>query len=296
MTATGVIPATASRPDFVSRVPARRRRKILIGTTVLIVIAVFWSSPVLVLIATAVKTQADFNAHGAISLPHALTFSNFTSAWQVGQFGVSFINSGLVTLVKVPSGVLLAALLSYSLAKLRIQLRRTLTFFLLLGLTVPIFIAVVPVFTMLRQAGLIDNIWGLLPPYLAFGLPFEVLILTAFFRRIPNEMIEAARIDGASELSIFFRIVLPLSLPVLTTVAILDAVATWNELVMALILLSSPGHRTVPLSLLNFQGQFTTDFPALCAGICIALLPILVAYGFLQRWIVSGLTAGAIKG
>jgi raffinose/stachyose/melibiose transport system permease protein len=296
MTATRTIPAVVSQPEFISRAPARRRRRILAGTAMLTVIAVFWSSPVLVLVATAVKTQADFNAHGAISLPHAFTFSNFTSAWQVGQFGVSFVNSGLVTLVKVPLGVMLAALLSYSLAKLRIQLRRTLVFFLLLGLTVPIFIAVVPVFTMLRQVGLIDNIWGLLPPYLAFGLPFEVLILTAFFRRIPNEMIEAARIDGASELSIFLRIVLPLSLPVLTTVAILDAVATWNELVMALILLGSPGHRTVPLSLLNFQGQFTTNFPALCAGICIALLPILVAYGFLQRWIVSGLTAGAIKG
>src|SRR6185437_7560099 len=122
-----------------------------------------------------------------------------------------------------------------------------------------------PIFTLLRQVGLPDTVWGLLPPYLAFGLPFEVLILTAFFKRIPQEVIESARIDGASELKIFVRIVLPLSLPVLITVAILDAVATWNELVMALVLLSSPGHRTVPLALLNFQGQFTTNFPALCA-------------------------------
>ncbi len=296
MTATRTAPVAVARPGYSGRAASHRPRKVLIGTVALLVIAVFWSSPVLVLISTALKTQADFGAHGPISLPRAFTFSNFTSAWQVGQFGVSFVNSGLVTLVKVPIGVLLAALLSYSLAKLRIQLRRTLIFFMLLGLTVPIFIAVVPVFTMLRQVGLIDNIWGLLPPYLAFGPPFEVLILTAFFRRIPNEMIEAARIDGASELSIFLKVVLPLSLPVLTTVAILDAVATWNELVMALILLSSPGHRTVPLSLLNFQGQFTTDFPALSAGILVALVPILIAYGFLQRWIVSGLTAGAIKG
>ncbi len=296
MTATRTAPVAVARPGYSGRAASHRPRKVLIGTVALLVIAVFWSSPVLVLISTALKTQADFGAHGPISLPRAFTFSNFTSAWQVGQFGVSFVNSGLVTLVKVPIGVLLAALLSYSLAKLRIQLRRTLIFFMLLGLTVPIFIAVVPVFTMLRQVGLIDNIWGLLPPYLAFGPPFEVLILTAFFRRIPNEMIEAARIDGASELSIFLKVVLPLSLPVLTTVAILDAVATWNELVMALILLSSPGHRTVPLSLLNFQGQFTTDVPALSAGILVALVPILIAYGFLQRWIVSGLTAGAIKG
>jgi raffinose/stachyose/melibiose transport system permease protein len=274
----------------------RRRSKALAGTAVLIVIAVFWASPVLILLSTAVKTAADFDAHGATSLPGSLTFANFRSAWNVGQFGTSFVNSGLITVVKVPIGVFLAALMSYSLAKLKINLRRSILFLLLLGLTVPIFIAVVPIFTMLRQAGLIDSIWGLLPPYLAFGLPFEVLILTGFFKRIPQELIEAARIDGASELSIFVRVVLPLSVPVLVTVAILDAVATWNELVMALVLLSSPGHRTVPLSLLNFQGQFTTDFPALCAGILIALLPVLVAYGFLQRWIVSGLTAGAVKG
>jgi len=276
--------------------PSRRRGKILGGTAALVLITVFWASPVLILLTTGLKTAADFGAHGEMSIPRTFDFGNFTSAWDVGQFGVSFVNSGLITLVKVPIGVALAALMSYSLAKLKINLRRTIIFLMLLGLTVPIFIAVVPIFTMLRQAGLIDNIWGLLPPYLAFGLPFEVLILTGFFRRIPHEVIEAARIDGASELSIFIRIVLPLSLPALITVAILDAVATWNELVMALVLLSSPGHRTVPLSLLNFQGQFTTNFPALSAGILIAILPILVAYAFLQRWIVSGLTAGAVKG
>jgi raffinose/stachyose/melibiose transport system permease protein len=281
---------------YISQSASRRRRNALLGTVALTVMAIFWASPVLILLTTALKTPADFGAHGEISLPRAFTFGNFTAAWNVGQFGVSFVNSGLITLVKVPAGVVLAALLSYALAKLKINFRRTIIFVMLLGLTVPIFIAVVPVFTMLRQVGLVDNIWGLLPPYLAFGLPFEVLILTAFFRRIPHEVIEAARIDGASELRIFVRVVLPLSLPVLTTVAILDAVATWNELVMALVLLSSPGHRTVSLSLLNFQGQFTTNFPALSAGILIAILPILVAYGFLQRWIVSGLTAGAVKG
>jgi raffinose/stachyose/melibiose transport system permease protein len=279
-----------------TRRQARKRRRALIGTVVMLVFAFFWVSPVLILLTTAVKSAADFASSGAISLPTSLTFTNFESAWGVGQFGTAFRNSGLVVLVKVPLGILLAALLSYALAQLKIHFRSALTFFMLLGLTVPIFIAAVPVFTLLRQAGLIDNIWGLLPPYVAFGLPFEVLILTAFFTRIPRELIEAARIDGAGELRIFFRIVLPLSLPVLITVAILDAVATWNELTMALVLLSSPGHRTVPLSLLNFQGQFTTNFPALSAGILIALLPILIWYGLSQRWIVSGLLAGAVKG
>lgn len=292
MTAVGVTQPGTTHPGA----QTRRRRRALAGTVVLLVLAILWASPVLILITTAVKTTADFASSGPISLPRSLSFANFKSAWSVGQFGVAFRNSGLITLVKVPVGILLSALLSYALAKLRIHFRATLTFFMILGLTVPIFIAAVPIFTMLRQIHLIDSIWGLLPPYLAFGLPFEVLILTAFFRRIPQELIEAARIDGASELRIFLRVVLPLSLPVLVTVAILDAVATWNELVMALILLTSPGHRTVPLSLLNFQGQFTTNFTALSAGILIALLPILVAYGLMQRWIVSGLLAGAIKG
>lgn len=283
-------------PRYRSTLAVRRRRKALIATVVLILMAIFWASPVLILLTTALKTAADFGAHSEISLPRSFTLANFKAAWQVGQFGTSFVNSALITLVKVPIGVMFAALLSYALAKLKINFRRTIVFVMLLGLTVPIFIAVVPIFTMLRHVGLIDSIWGLIPPYLAFGLPFETLILTSFFRRIPQEVIEAARIDGASELRIFARIVLPLSLPVLTTVAILDAVATWNELIIALVLLTSPGHRTVPLSLLNFQGQFTTNFPALSAGILIALLPILVAYALLQRWIVSGLTAGAVKG
>jgi raffinose/stachyose/melibiose transport system permease protein len=290
-TLTATAPVTSR-----SRSQARKRRRALAGTAVMLVIAVFWASPILILITTSLKTAADFATSGALSLPSSLSFGNFKSAWSVGQFGYAFRNSGLVTLVKVPLGILLASLLSYALAKLKIHFRPGLTFFMLLGLTVPIFIAAVPVFTLLRQFGLIDNIWGLLPPYVAFGLPFEVLILTAFFRQIPHELIEAARIDGASELRIFFRIVLPLSLPVLITVAVLDVVATWNELTMALILLSSPDQRTVPLSLLNFQGQFTTNFPVLSAGILIALLPILIWYGLSQRWIVSGLLAGAVKG
>jgi raffinose/stachyose/melibiose transport system permease protein len=292
MTAAGVTQPV----NTYARAQTRRRRNAIIGTIVLLILAILWASPVLILLMTAVKSAADFASSGPISFPKSFSFGNFKSAWSVGQFGVAFRNSGLITLVKVPLGLFLSSLLSYALAKLRINFRATLTFFMIMGLTVPIFIAAVPVFTMLRQVHLIDSIWGLLPPYVAFGLPFEVLILTAFFRRIPQELIEAARIDGASELRIFFRVVLPLSLPVLVTVAILDAVATWNELVMALILLTSPGHRTVPLSLLNFQGQFTTNFTALSAGIVIALLPILIAYALMQRWIVSGLLAGAIKG
>ena len=299
MTATVAAPQTEISPDDSSRQVLRgrrMRRRAAIGTIVMLVLALLWAMPLLALVLTGVKSVSDFNAHGALSIPQSFTLSNFRSAWGVGQFGTAFINSGLITAVKVPIGVLITSLLSYALAKLRMPFRRTIMFALLMGLTIPIFIAVVPIFTMLRSMHLTDNLWGLLLPYLAFGIPFEVLVLTSFFRRVPQEIIEAARIDGASELRVFCAVLLPLSLPAIITVAILDAVATWNELVIALIILNSPSHRTVPLSLLNFQGQFTTNFSGLAAGILIALLPILLIYALLQKWIVSGLTAGALKG
>jgi raffinose/stachyose/melibiose transport system permease protein len=191
---------------------------------------------------------------------------------------------------------MLSAMLAYALAKLRIRFRRTIMFGVILGLTIPIYIAVVPVFIMLRGMGATDSLLGLIGPYLAFGIPFEVLVLQAFFRQIPDELIEAAKIDGAGAWRIFFTLILPLSLPALVTVAILDAVATWNEFLFALIVLNSDASKTIPVGLLNFQGQFASNNTGLAAGILIAVVPILIAYVVLQRWIVGGLTAGATKG
>ena len=169
-------------------------------------------------------------------------------------------------------------------------------FTVFLGLTIPIYITIVPVFIMLRSVGQTDSLLGLVGPYLAFGIPFEVLVLQSFFRQLPDEILESARIDGAERWRIFFTIVLPLSTPALVTVLILDGVSTWNEFLFALILLNSDENKTIPVGLLNFQGQFANNNTGLAAGILIAVLPILIAYILLQRWIVGGLTAGATKG
>jgi ABC-type glycerol-3-phosphate transport system permease component len=189
-----------------------------------------------------------------------------------------------------------SAMLGFALAKLRMKFRRTVMFSVFLGLTIPIYITIVPVFIMMRQAGATDSIFGLIGPYLAFGIPFEVLVLQSFFRQLPDEIIEAARVDGAGDWRVFFTIILPLSVPALVTVAILDAVATWNEFLFALILLNSDAHKTIPVGLLNFQGQFANNNTGLAAGILIAVVPILIAYTLLQRSIVGGLTAGSLKG
>lgn len=268
----------------------------ILATVILAVVAIFWISPLALLLITAVRPLSDFIANGPLTWPQTFTMQNFADAWGIGNFATTYRNSMILLLLKTPIGVLISAMLAFALAKLRIRFRSAIMYTVFLGLTIPIYITIVPVFVMLRSVGQTDSLFGLVGPYLAFGIPFMVLVLQSFFRQIPDEILEAARIDGASEWRIFFTVILPLSTPALVTVFILDAVATWNEFLFALILLNSDANKTIPVGLLNFQGQFANNYTGLAAGILIAVVPILIAYIFLQRWIVGGLTAGASKG
>jgi raffinose/stachyose/melibiose transport system permease protein len=268
----------------------------IVATVVLAVVAAFWISPLVLLVITAVRPLSDFVANGPLTWPEIFTWQNFADAWAIGNFDTTYTNSIILLILKTPIGVLLSAMLAFALAKLRMRFRGTIMFTVFLGLTIPIYITIVPVFVMLRSVGQTDSLLGLVGPYLAFGIPFEVLVLQSFFRQLPDEILESARIDGAGDWRIFFTIVLPLSTPALVTVLILDGVSTWNEFLFALILLNSDENKTIPVGLLNFMGQFANNNTGLAAGILIAVLPILIAYILLQRWIVGGLTAGATKG
>jgi raffinose/stachyose/melibiose transport system permease protein len=273
------------------------KRKGGIGMTIILtLVALLWISPLVLLVITALRPLSDFVANGPLAWPQEWTLQNFADAWGVGNFATTYRNSAFLLILKVPLGVLISAMLAFALAKLRLRFGAAIMFAVFLGLTIPIYITIVPVFILLRSIGATDSVPGLVGPYLAFGIPFEVLVLQSFFRQLPDELIEAAKMDGAGPWRIFFTLVLPLSTPALVTVLILDAVATWNEFLFALILLSSDAHKTIPVGLLNFQGQFANNNTGLAAGILIAVVPILIAYIFLQRWIVGGLTAGATKG
>lgn len=281
--------------------PPRQRRTregggSVLRTVLLLLFGLLWLAPLLLLVLTAVRPLSDFIATGPLAWPSQFTLQNFADAWAIGNFAATYRNSAILALIKVPLGVLISAMMAYAMAKLHLPGRRALMFAIFLGLTIPIYIAILPNFVLLRQMGLTNSLLGLIGPYLAFGIPFEVLVLQSFFRSVPDEVIEAAKVDGAGTVRIFFQIMLPLSIPALVTVAILDTVATWNELLMALIILNSDASKTIPVGLLNFQGQFSNNNTGLAAGILIAVVPILIAYTLLQRWIVGGLTAGATKG
>lgn len=259
-------------------------------------LSLVWLLPFVTVLLSSVRGQGDLLSRGIFALPSEIRWSNFVKAWQTGGFSIYFTNSLTLILIKVPLGILLAALAAYPLAKMRFRGDLLIFIFFLTGLAIPVQVTLQPLLVMMKQLGIANTLFALIPPYVAFGLPFQIFVLRGFFRLIPSELLEAARIDGASELRIFWTIMLPLSVPALAALAIIDVLATWNEFLIALVLISAHDSRTVPVGLLQFQGEYSSQYTLLMAGIVISIVPVLAIFLFLQRYFITGLTAGAVKG
>lgn len=267
----------------------------IIAMTLLAVFALIWLMPFITIVLSATRTQGDLISRGVFSIPSTIRWENFIDAWNTGGFTDYFKNSLLLILFKVPLGLLVASLAAYPLAKMRFKGSTLVFIYFLVGLAVPVQVTLQPLLVMMKNLGIANSLAALVPPYLAFGLPFQIFVMRGFFRLLPNELIEATRVDGGSDLTIFFRIMLPLSLPPLATLAILDALATWNEFLIALVLISGKASRTVPVGLLQFQGEYSSQYTLLMAGVLISIIPVLLIFIFLQRYFVAGL-AGGVKG
>jgi len=261
----------------------------------LIGMAVVWLLPFVIIVLTSVRSMGDLISNGVFAWPQEFVFANFERAWNIGNFSTYFRNSLILITLKVPLGIVIASLAAYPLAKMQFHFSGVIFVFFLIGLAIPIHVTLTPLLVMMKQLGIQGTLAALIPPYVVFGLPFQIFVMRGFFRTVPSELLEAARLDGASEWGNFWRILMPLSAPALATLFIIDALATWNELLMALVLISSNESRTVPVGLLQFQGQFSSQYTQLMAGVLISITPIILLYVFLQRYMVSGLTAGALK-
>jgi raffinose/stachyose/melibiose transport system permease protein len=220
----------------------------------LVLAALIWFTPVITLIFTALKDTGDFAVNGALGLPKAIQWSNFTAAWETGVKNY-FWNSVIVTAVKVPVGIVIESLAAFALTHMHFKWADRIFAYILIGLIVPIQMTL-PLTLLMNALNLIDTLPGLILLYIGFGVPFGVLVMRGFFRTIPAAIIEAARIDGASYLRIFFRIALPLAIPAIVSLCILDGVATWNEFILAQIFLRSDELRTLPLGLVQFVRNF----------------------------------------
>lgn len=251
--------------------------------------------PFLFVIVTSLKSQEESFSSSVWALPQRADFSQYESVLR-GSFGIYLRNSCFVVGLSVLLIVLLSAMAAYAFARLDFPFRKTLFGLVVAAMIVPIHATLVPIYLLIRNIGLYDTAFALIGPYVAFSLPISIFILTEFMRQIPRELEEAACLDGCGPLTIFWRIYFPLSTPGLATVAIYNAVALWNEFIFAYVLTSTPAHRTLPLAIWDFQGQYSSNVPAMLAVVTLTSLPLIVVYAFGQERVIKGMMAGSLKG
>jgi len=244
--------------------------------------------------ATAFRSEADW-AQSRIALPTTFSFDAFARAWTDASISTYFRNSVIVTFGTVALSVGCATLAGYGFAKLRWRLRGVVYLFVLSWIAIPPLLLMVPIYVEMVQLGLLDTYGSVILLYTALNLPFNVYLMSAFFRSLPDELIEAARLDGASIHGVFSRILLPLAKPALATLVIFNVLWAWNEFLFALILLQTDNVKTLTVGVLQLQSRFVTDYPALMAGLLITSLPVIGAYLIFQRHLVRGIIAGAVK-
>jgi raffinose/stachyose/melibiose transport system permease protein len=269
------------------------KSKAVIFYVALILATLLWLAPVITLILTALKDAGDFAVNGAFSLPKFIRWANFSEAWETGVKNY-FWNSVIVTGFKVPIGIILESMAAFALTHMHFKWADRVFTYILIGLIVPMQMTLVPLTLLMNALNLIDTLTGLTILYIGFGVPFGVLVMRGFFRTVPLAIIEAARIDGCSWFKIFYRIALPLALPAVVSLCILDGVATWNEFILAQIFLRSDELRTLPLGLVQFSTQFSTQYDQLAAAVLISVVPIVLVVLFFQRYFVAGM-GGAVK-
>ena len=287
--------ASASAP----RAPRRRgsagallgRWSVVAGLTCFAVSALL---PLAFMAVTAFRKQSDWDAN-KLGLPTTFSFGSFERAWSGATIGTYFRNSLIVTLGTVVLTVVCSTLAGYSFSKLHWHGRGVVYFSVLAWIAIPPLLLIVPLYVEIVNLGLLDTYWSVILLYTALNLPFNVYLMAAFFRSLPDELLEAARIDGAGLHRSFLQIMVPLARPALATLCIFNFLWAWNEFLYALLLLTSDNVKTLTVGVLQLQGRFTTDYPALMAGLLITSLPVVGVYLLFQRHLVRAIVAGAVK-
>lgn len=272
------------------------RRVIFIKYIILITLCIIMMLPVVVAILGGLRTTGEFLSKPFALPENGIVWANYERILSSSQFWRSFRNSAYITVGVTSLNLILSSMLAFAFT--RIQFRtRTLWFNILsIGLLFPLVVAVLPIFIQIRNFHLLSNLWGVILPLVAFGLPGSVVILRGFFISIPLELEEASYIDGASMFQFFIYILLPISRPALMAVGVLQIIASWNEYLLPLVVLtSSPDKWPLTLGLQQFQGQYGTDWAPIMAYITLLMVPAVIFYIFTQRYIVTGLTGGELK-
>ncbi len=253
--------------------------------------------PFLWMLVTSFKTDREI-FFSPWSLPASIQWDNFARAWTDASIGRYFLNSLLVVAGSLVLTLLLSSMTAYALARVDFVGNRVIYYTFLVGLMFPVFLALVPLFFVVRDLHLLGTFHGLILVYTAYSLPFTIFFLHGFFRSLPTEVAEAAIVDGASPERVFFQVMLPMAQPGLVAVGIFNFLGQWNQFILPLILMPDPDRYVLSqgLAFLAIQRGYESDWSALFAGLTITMVPTLVAYVLFQRRVQQGLTVGALKG
>ncbi|HEY7122584.1 MAG TPA: carbohydrate ABC transporter permease [Ktedonobacterales bacterium] len=278
------------------RISVNRQRLSLPAFAVCCVVASIVLIPLLATVLGGLRTNGELLI-APFSIPKALHWENYGKILELDSpFWPALLNSVLILVGTVGLLLVTASPAAFVLARISFPGREVIFNIFLFGLLFPATVAVLPLYITIRQLGLLDNLWGVILPQIAFGFPTTILILRNFFRAIPQELEDAAIVDGASRLIFFLRILLPLARPAIAAVSILATVGSWNSFLLPLLVLTDQSKWTLPLAVTQFQQQFSTDWASILAFITLAMIPAVFAYLLAERQIVAGLTAGAVKG
>ena len=252
--------------------------------------------PMAIFLGASLKSNADFLV-SPLGIPQHWAFANYATAWRKADMGRLILNSLVVSLASTALAILLSSMLAFGLHVFRFPGRGALLASIVMMITIPAQVYIIPLYIIAITLGLINTYWALILPYAAGAMPLAVILFTNYFAGLPDELIDAARIDGASDFEIYRQILMPLSRPAIGAVAVFSFVSAWNEFFLALVFIQKKDLYTLPLGMQVFANSaYSTDFTLLFAAFSISMLPMMIVYLLMQRQFIAGLSGGALKG
>lgn len=278
------------------RIFGRGRAVSLLPNYILLILLVsFALGPLVILGFNSVKDSASIGRN-PLGPPTEFVWQNFPRAWDIGNFSTTTVNSAILVAGTVTSVLFLGGMAAYSLARLKLPGGGLLMLYLLVGSSLPVQMFLVPLFSIWRQLGLVNTLYGLIIIYTATFSPFAIFLLRSYLVSLPSDFEDAARVDGANEWQVFVRVIVPLSWPAFLTVGLVVGLGVWNEFLLATVFLTDQSLFTVVTSYYNFTSRFSRDWALTSAAAVMMIAPILVLFLSLQRRFIAGLTQGGVKG
>jgi len=262
---------------------------------ILCLIAASTIYPIFFTLNASIKTQQDWS-ESEIKITTNPTFENYVETWDRGSIPRTIFNSIVSTLGGVIGALLICSLAAYAATKTKFRGRNIFFIFIITSMMIPVQTILYPFFKVINDFKLVDRYIGLIFTFIAFGIPLTTYQLASYFKRIPNSLIESAKIDGASVLQVIFYIIMPIARPTLFTVGLINFVWMWNELLLPLLIMQNPKMQTLIVSLALMKGQYGVFPTLISAGVIVGILPVTLIYFFTQRHIIQGMTIGAVKG